>query len=256
MLNLSNAWQPDTVSYIIYRNTSSVKKYANFSKLVNLTRKRNHFKIAHALQNINGVVAILSHPYIQPNLTLSRTHPRVLKHTIPISMHLNTYFSQEQSWLRTVHLWGQVSVSAAFARVWHLTRSRPLADAAGAKPRDPHIPLIHLRSSQRSRQTCLSCPHRASHGSWNKTENFDLSYLSYYWWPTTFDRHAPFWFGWLSPSNHKTKLLVLLHPHKSYRPPQLMLLRPASITILSTNKKTTTMQFLSLHQKDMFMFIS
>ena len=31
-----------------------------------------------------------------------------------------------------VGLWGQASVSAVFARVWHLTRSRPLTDAAGA----------------------------------------------------------------------------------------------------------------------------
>ena len=42
-----------------------------------------------------------------------------------------------------------------------------------------------------------------------------------------------------------------VYPHKSHsdRPPQLILLRPASIATLSLNKITTTMPFLSLHQK-------
>ena len=31
-------------------------------------------------------------------------------------------------------LWGQASVLAAFGRVQHLTRGRPLTDAAGASP--------------------------------------------------------------------------------------------------------------------------
>ena len=45
------------------------------------------------------------------------------------------------------------------------------------------------------------------------------------------------------------------YPHMEqfipHRPPQLMLLRPASIAILSLNKITITMPFLSLHQKHM-----
>ena len=73
--------------------------------------------VHHTLDNVFS--AFHSHLLHLTNL-LHRIHP--------------VYFCCFNVWLAS-QVCGQASVSAAFARFWHLTRGRPLADAAGAKTR-------------------------------------------------------------------------------------------------------------------------
>ena len=63
--------------YCLYRyhNTSSMTDMLNFLNWKTLEERRTISRLIMLYKILNGVVAITSHPYLQPKLRLSRTHP-------------------------------------------------------------------------------------------------------------------------------------------------------------------------------------